>query len=128
MDIGITRNESADYQRLASVPEKVLEKIITIVKERDGVLTEAAVKRELPTHRTNPIPQEKKLPDINLFTNQVCFKLNNMLAETGDPQLWEWLQAMASSVDAMHEPAKHSMRHSFRQLIKRVEAWERKFQ
>jgi hypothetical protein len=37
--IGITRNESSDWQKLAAVPEKVLEKAITIVKERDGVLT-----------------------------------------------------------------------------------------
>ena len=46
-ELGITRNESSDWQRLAKVPERVLEKVITIVKERDGVLTEAAVKREI---------------------------------------------------------------------------------
>lgn len=37
-EIGITRNESSDWQKLAAVPERVLEKAITVVKERDGVL------------------------------------------------------------------------------------------
>ena len=45
-DVGITHNESSEFQKLAAVPEKVLEKAITVVKERDGVLTEAGdVKR-----------------------------------------------------------------------------------
>lgn len=44
-EVGITRHESAKYQQLARVPEHKFEKAITIVKERDGVLTEAAVKR-----------------------------------------------------------------------------------
>jgi len=43
-DVGITRHESSDFQRLAVVPEKTLSKAIETVKERDGVLTEAAVK------------------------------------------------------------------------------------
>lgn len=47
-DVGITHRESADWQRLAKVPEPVLTKAIAVVKERDGVLTEAAIKRELP--------------------------------------------------------------------------------
>jgi hypothetical protein len=41
--VGITRNESSDWQKLAAVPARVLDKAITVVKERDGVLTEAAV-------------------------------------------------------------------------------------
>jgi hypothetical protein len=43
--VGITRNESSDWQKLAAVPAKVLDKTITVVKERDGVLTEVAVKQ-----------------------------------------------------------------------------------
>lgn len=63
-EIGITRNESSDWQKLAAVPEKVLEKAITIVKERDGVLTEAAsccqsIRQHSnlkPDHKTGPHP------------------------------------------------------------------------
>jgi len=36
--IGITHHESSEFQKLAAVPERVLEKAITTVKERDGVL------------------------------------------------------------------------------------------
>jgi hypothetical protein len=65
-DIGITRNESSEFQKLAAVPERVLEKAITTVKKRDGVLTEAAVKRELPKNK--PItPYDKNIPDISDF-------------------------------------------------------------
>jgi hypothetical protein len=45
--VGLTRKESAQYQQLAAVPEPELEKAIEVVKKRDGVLTEAAVKREI---------------------------------------------------------------------------------
>jgi hypothetical protein len=37
-DVGITKNESSEFQKLAAVPEKVLVKAITVVKERDGFL------------------------------------------------------------------------------------------
>lgn len=125
--VGITRNESSDWQKLAAVPEKVLEKAITVVKERDGVLTEAAVKRELP--KPHPIaPIEKKLPDINQFITKVCARLDGLLTEEGDRELSQWLAALTKNVGAMHEPAKHSMRHAFKKLIQRAEAAERKFQ
>jgi hypothetical protein len=45
---GITKRESSQssqWQKLAAVPAKVLDKAITVVKERDGVLTEAAGKQ-----------------------------------------------------------------------------------
>jgi hypothetical protein len=38
--VGITRNESSEFQKLAAVPERVLEKAITTVGERDGALTD----------------------------------------------------------------------------------------
>ncbi len=44
-DIGITHNESSQWQKLASVPERKFEKAIEAVKKRDPVLTEAAVKQ-----------------------------------------------------------------------------------
>ena len=52
---GITKDESSEFQKLAAVPSRTLEKAITVVKKRDGVLTEAAVKREL--HPSPRLPQ-----------------------------------------------------------------------
>ena len=40
-DVGLTKQEVSSWKPFA-VPEKELEKAITIVKQRDGVLTEAA--------------------------------------------------------------------------------------
>ena len=42
--IGLSHHESAKYQQLARVPTKDFEHAIEVVKKRDPVLTEAAVK------------------------------------------------------------------------------------
>ena len=98
-DIGITHRDSAEYRRLAAVPERVLEKAITAVKKRDRVLTEAAVKRELPKPPSFP-KDNKQPPDINMFALKVCSRLEKLIeGETTD-----WLNALSKNAAYLNYP------------------------
>jgi hypothetical protein len=90
--VGISRDQSAKWQKLAAVPESKFEQIVAEAKEKTGELTSAAVLREVVLTMTNAnrqlakIEAETKLaaavvrPTIETFDLRVCM-MQELLGE-----------------------------------------------